>query len=59
MGLSEKSGSLSADFMSCSVNLVVMPHSATSRVSGDEISTIVSWNSGVYIIQNEMWAYIL
>ena len=35
------------EFMSCSVALGVMPHSATSRVTGDDMSTIISWNSGV------------
>ena len=34
------------DFMSCSVALEVMPHSATSRASGDDISTITSWKLG-------------
>ena len=37
----------SFDFMACSVCLEVMPHSATSSVSGDDTSTIVTWNSGV------------
>ncbi len=37
----------SLELMSRSVALVVMPHSATSRASGDDTSTIVSWNSGV------------
>ena len=35
------------DSISCSMRSVVMPHSATSSVRGDEISTTVSWNSGV------------
>ena len=39
------------DLMSCSVRLSVMPHSATSSASGDEISTTLSWNSGVYSSQ--------
>jgi hypothetical protein len=39
------------DFISCSVTLLVMPHSTTSSVSGDDMSTIVSWNSGVLNIQ--------
>jgi hypothetical protein len=34
-------------FMSCSVALEVMPHSATSRATGDDISTIVDSNAGV------------
>ena len=34
------------DFMSCSVVLGVMPHSATSRASGDDTSSIMSWNWG-------------
>ncbi len=39
--------SCSFDFMACSVCLDVMPHSATSSVSGDDTSTTVTWNSGV------------
>ena len=35
------------DFMCCSARLLVMPHSATSSARGDEISTTLSWNSGV------------
>jgi hypothetical protein len=35
------------DCIRCSMRAVVMPHSATSIASGDEISTTVSWNSGV------------
>ena len=35
------------DFISCSVRALVMPHSATSIARGDEISTTISWNSGV------------
>jgi len=35
------------DCISCSVRLLVIPHSATSSASGDDISTTVSWNSGV------------
>ena len=38
--------------MCCSVRLSVMPHSATSSERGDDISTTVSWNSGVYCSQN-------
>jgi hypothetical protein len=34
-------------FMACSVCLDVMPHSATSSVSGEDTSTTVTWNSGV------------
>ena len=39
--------SCSFDFMACSVCLEVMPHSATSSVSGDDTSTIFPWNSSV------------
>ena len=39
--------SCSFDFMTCSVALDVMPHSATSRVSGDDMSTMMDSNSGV------------
>ena len=35
------------DLMCCSVRSLVMPHSATISASGDEISTTLSWNSGV------------
>jgi len=35
------------DCISRSVCLLVMPHSATSSVRGDEISSTLSWNSGV------------
>jgi hypothetical protein len=35
------------DLMRCSVRLSVMPHSATSSARGEEISTTLSWNSGV------------
>jgi len=35
------------DCMSRSVCLLVMPHSATSSVRGDEISSTLSWNSGM------------
>ena len=35
------------DLMRCSVRLSVISHSATSSASGDEISTTLSWNSGV------------
>jgi len=35
------------DFISCSVSLDVMLHSATSSVSGDDTSTTVDRNSGV------------
>ena len=38
--------SSSFNFMSCSVALDVMPHSATSRATGDDTSTMVDWNSG-------------
>ncbi len=37
----------SLDFMVCKMSLEVMPHSATSSVSGDDTSTTVTWNSGV------------
>jgi hypothetical protein len=46
-GLSGSSVSRLPDCMRCSVALEVMPHSATSRASGDDTSTIMSWNSGV------------
>ncbi len=35
------------DLMSCSVSLQVMPRSAASSVSGDDMSTTVVTNSGV------------
>jgi len=35
------------DCISCSVRSLVMPHSATSSANGDDISTTVTWNSGV------------
>jgi hypothetical protein len=35
------------DCMSCSVRSLVMPHSATSSDRGEDMRTIVSWNSGV------------
>ena len=44
----------SFDFMACSVCLEVMPHSATSSASGDDTSTIVTWNSGVRAINQKM-----
>jgi hypothetical protein len=52
--------SCSFDFMACSVCLEVMPHSATSSVSGDDMSTTVTWNSGVRAIHcvmcvNTLW----
>ena len=40
------------DLMCCSVRSLVMPHSATISASGDEISTTLSWNSGVNCSQN-------
>jgi hypothetical protein len=43
------------DFISCSMTLLVMPHSATSSVSGDDTSTNVTWNSGVMDIHCNMW----
>ena len=46
--------SCSFDFMACSVCLEVMPHSATSSVSGDDTSTIVTWNSGVNKVHQKM-----
>jgi hypothetical protein len=46
-GLSENSASRWLVFMTYSVALEVMPHSATSRATGDDTSTIMSWNSGV------------
>ena len=35
------------DCIRCSVPSLVMPHSATIIASGDDISTTISWNSGV------------
>ena len=40
--------------MCCSVRLSVMPHSAKSSARGDEISTTLSWNSGVNSSQYPM-----
>ena len=51
--------SCSFDFMACSVCLDVMPHSATSSVSGDDTSTTVTWNSGVFAIHLLMWVKTL
>ncbi len=45
--LSDNAVSRWLDFMICSVDLVVMPHSPTSRASGDDTSIMTSWNSGV------------
>ena len=42
------------DFMRCSVALDVMPHSATSKENGDDITTIAVWNAGVYTIHPVM-----
>ena len=39
--------SCTLDIMSCSAALVVMPHSATSSVTGDDMSTMVDSNAGV------------
>ncbi len=50
---------VSVDFMSCRVDLGVMPHSATSRASGDDTSTNIGWNSGVYNIQPSMCVCLL
>ena len=55
MSLSYIALSCPLDFMSCSVALEVMPHSATSRATGDDISTIVDWNSGVSFIHPTTW----
>ena len=41
MGLSDIALSYLLDFMSCSVALDVMPHSATSRATGEDNITIV------------------
>ncbi len=49
----------SFDFMARSVCLEVMPHSATSSVSGDDTSTTVTWNSGVFTAQKCMWVNTL
>ena len=46
-GLSDSSVSRWLVFMRYSVALEVMPHSATSRATGDDTSTIRTWNSGV------------
>ena len=46
-GLSDSSVSRWLVFMRYSVALEVMPHSATSRATGDDTSSIMSWNSGV------------
>ncbi len=35
------------DCIRCIMRSLVMPHSATIIASGDEISTTISWNSGV------------
>jgi hypothetical protein len=43
-GLSDSSVSRWLDFITYSVALEVMPHSATSRATGDDTSTIMSWN---------------
>ncbi len=45
--------------MSLSADFVVIPHSATSRAAGDDISITISWNSGVNAIQYVMTAYTL
>ena len=45
--------------MSLSADFVVIPHSATSRAAGDDISITISWNSGVNVIQNETREYTL
>ena len=47
------------DCIRCSVRSLVMPHSATSSASGDEISTTVSLNSGVKISHTCMRRYTL
>jgi hypothetical protein len=46
-GVSGNKDSCLLDVMSCSVALGVMPHSATSRATGDDMSAIIAWNSGV------------
>jgi hypothetical protein len=46
-GLSDTSACCWLVFMRYSVALEVMPHSATSRATGDDTSTIRIWNSGV------------
>ena len=40
--------------MSCRARLVVAPHSATSSARGDDMSTTVVWNSGVYVFQYDI-----
>ena len=42
-----------------SVCFGVMPHSATSSASGDDMKTTMSWNSGVSDIHRPMCVYIL
>ncbi len=46
-GLSATSASRLLVFMRYSVALEVIPHSATSRATGVDTSSIMSWNSGV------------
>jgi hypothetical protein len=47
------------DFISCSMRSLVMPHNATIIASGDEISTTISWNSGVQKSHSCMRRYTL
>jgi hypothetical protein len=42
------------DYMSCSVALEVMPHSATSRATGDDMSVTAVSNAGVKVQYPEM-----
>jgi hypothetical protein len=46
-GLSQSSDFRLLEFMRYTVALGVMPHRATSRATGDDTSTITTWNSGV------------
>ncbi len=47
------------NFMARRICLEVMPHNATSSASGDDMSMIVSWNSGVWPIHTTMWRNVL
>ena len=59
MSLSDIAASCPLDFMTCSVALDVMPHSATSRATGDDMSTMVDSNSGVKIVHPTKCVYLL
>ncbi len=47
------------DCIRCSVRSLVMPHSATIIARGDEISTTISWNSGVLVSHSCIRRYTL